>query len=256
VPTRWKRNPQLGTWVTTLRHLKTKKGKLSEERRKRLDALGFGWDRLTTKWNANFQALEAYKEEHGDCNVPKRWKKNPQLGGWVSRQRLCQAKGTLSEERWKRLDALGFDWDPDKTQWEAMFQKLKAYKEEHGDCNVPQRWKKNPKLGNWVFELRRCQAKGTLSEERKDRLDELEFNWDPAKTQWEAMFQKLVEYNKEHGDCNVTHRWKKDLQLGGWVFKQRQCQAKGTLSEERKDRLDALGFDWHPQSCHRRNPND
>ena len=95
-----------------------------------------------------------------------------------------------------------------------------------------------------VQNRRNLQAKGKLSEERKDRLDALGVDWDLLETQWEAMFQELVEYKKEHGHCNVPKGWKKNPQFGTWVGVQRKYHGKGKLSEERKDRLDALGVDW------------
>jgi hypothetical protein len=35
-------------------------------------------------------------------------------------------------------------------QWDNMFERLKAYKAEHGDCLVPKRFVADPKLGTWV----------------------------------------------------------------------------------------------------------
>jgi hypothetical protein len=32
--------------------------------------------------------------------------------------------------------------------WEAQLARLAAYKAEHGDCNVPQRWAEDPQLGS------------------------------------------------------------------------------------------------------------
>lgn len=34
--------------------------------------------------------------------------------------------------------------------WEARFEQLKQYQVEHGDCNVPQKYTDNTKLGAWV----------------------------------------------------------------------------------------------------------
>ena len=37
-------------------------------------------------WEASRTRLEAYRDAHGgDCNVPRTWKDDPQLGKWVVR---------------------------------------------------------------------------------------------------------------------------------------------------------------------------
>jgi hypothetical protein len=33
-------------------------------------------------WNERFEELKAYKEQHGNCDVPGRCKEHPQLGRW------------------------------------------------------------------------------------------------------------------------------------------------------------------------------
>jgi len=110
VPRRWSENPQLGTWVSDQRHV-YKKGRLSEERVARLEALGFEWDPFTADWEALVQALVAFKENQGHCGVPTRWGENPELGRWVSTQRKTFRERKMSEERVVRLEALGFEWD-------------------------------------------------------------------------------------------------------------------------------------------------
>ena len=53
------------------------------------------------------------------------------LGRWVHYQRveywIFQQKGTakITEERIARLNSIEFEWDPQKAQWEKMFEKLK-----------------------------------------------------------------------------------------------------------------------------------
>jgi hypothetical protein len=43
-------------------------------------------------WEQHLTSLRAYKCRHGDCNVPRRWAKDPPLGRWVGNQRKCKKK--------------------------------------------------------------------------------------------------------------------------------------------------------------------
>ena len=74
--------------------------RLTDARRQRLEEVGFCWSaregnekatletgtgRITRnsyddQWDAMFEFLVKYKEERGDCNVPKRFQVNPKLG--------------------------------------------------------------------------------------------------------------------------------------------------------------------------------
>ena len=58
----------------------SKKGDLSPEQRARLNELGFIWDPHDVTWEIMFVELKHYKERFGDCNVPRGWAENPQLG--------------------------------------------------------------------------------------------------------------------------------------------------------------------------------
>ena len=55
---------------------------------------------------------------------------------WVNNQRAFYRKGSLAPDYAERLNAVGFDWDPEKFRWEEMFKRLLAYKDDNGDCNV------------------------------------------------------------------------------------------------------------------------
>ena len=62
--------------------------------------------------------------------------------------------------------------------WEQKFKELEEYKEEHGDCNVPQRYPDNPPLGRWVNNQRRISGERRLPDNRKTRLEELGFDFE------------------------------------------------------------------------------
>jgi len=128
----------------------------------------------STLWEKRFSELVRFKEEHGHCNVPRGWSENPALGTWVSSQR--SRRGKLSPDGVKRLEALGFEWDPLSALWEKRFSELVRFKEEHGHCNVP-KGGENPALGMWVSNQRQRAKKGRMADERRRRLEEIGFRF-------------------------------------------------------------------------------
>jgi len=137
--------------------------------------LGFVWDLHEQAWQDMYSALVRYKAEHGDCNVPSNWPENKALPGWLSSQRTLRKSNKLSEERILLLNEVGFIWN--LHEWEQSFLELSAFKDAHGDCDVPMKFPENPRLASWVSSQRSARKSGRLSEDRIKRLDELGFIW-------------------------------------------------------------------------------
>ncbi len=132
---------------------------------------------VATFWERMFSALVQFKTEHGHCDVPAKWSENPQLGKWTNRQRTVYRRGGLSPDRVERLEALGFEWDAIAARWENRRSELVRFKTEHGHCDVPRAWSKNPVLGNWVGTQRSRAKKGRMTDERRSRLEEIGFRF-------------------------------------------------------------------------------
>ncbi len=134
--------------------------------------------------------------------------------------------------------------------WEGLGY-LKAYKKEHRDCRVPERFKTKDSygLGLWVSNRRRDYKEGALSQDRIDALEALGFIWDPIEHGFREGLSRLSVYKKEHRDCRVPHKFKtKDgYGLGLWVSNRRADYKRGKLSQERIEALEALGFIWDPR---------
>lgn len=62
---------------------------------------------------------------------------------------------------------------------------------------------------------------------------------------WEERFQLLVEYKNKHGTTRVPQL---EVPLGPWVNKQRAKYKAHTLSRNRYQRLNSIGFEWNIQS--------
>jgi hypothetical protein len=136
-------------------------------------------ERLGFSWDFYFGLLEKYHNEHSHCRVPAKYTiNNHKLGGWVSSQRRNFANNQLSDNRIRRLNALGFVWDPNDEDWENTYEVLKWYHKKYGHSRVPINYIiKNLNLGTWVNSQR--QRKKLISEDRVKRLDALGFIWDP-----------------------------------------------------------------------------
>jgi hypothetical protein len=245
VPRDYLENRALAVWVCKQRY-RYKKGRLLIERVEKLEEIGFDWDPLKAEWENKFVELCVFKKEHGHCDVPKNYEKNHSLETWVTTQRALYKKGKISAERIQKLEEVGFDWDPFNTAWENKFAELCKFKKNYGHCNVPQGYTENLSLGAWVTKQRSQYKKGKLLEEQIQRLEEIAFDWDPLKTEWESKFAELCKFKKNYGHCNIPRGYTENLSLGAWVTTQRALYKKGKISAERIQTLEEIGFDWDP----------
>jgi DNA-binding TFAR19-related protein (PDSD5 family) len=229
----------LGSWVKKQR---SNRDTISAERKQRLDSIAFVWDPHTETWEEGFSKLLQFKEAEGHCRVPGVFKLDAyKLGSWVIVQRT--KKDSMPTERIQRLDDIGFVWDPFAEAWEKGFSKLLQFKEVHGHCRVPQGLKLDGfNLGAWVGNQRTYPDR--LASEQLKRLDDIGFVWDPFTEAWEEGFSKLLKFKEAEGHCRVLRLFKLDgFNLGTWVGTQRS--KKDSLSPERRQRLDEIGFVWH-----------
>ena len=227
----------LGTWVNNQRSNKD----LTSDQIRRLDSLGFSWDPLAEQWEQGFAALQKFHQREGHCLVPQRHQEiGLNLGSWVGTQRA--RKEGLTPNQIRRLDNLGFIWDPRAEQWEEGFAALQKFYQREGHSRVPKGHQEfGLNLGTWVNSQRNKNEGLTTDQIR--RLDSLGFSWDPHSEQWEEGFAALQKFHQREGHCRVLKRHQEfGLNLGSWVTTQRS--KKDRLSPDRLKRLNALGFVW------------
>jgi hypothetical protein len=85
---------------------------------------------------------------------------------------------------------------------------------------------------------------GALIKDRIERLEAIEFDFTPDSTQWKKMYQSLADYKKEHGHCDVPSRNIANPKLARWCNTQRMDMKNRKLSNEKIERLEAIGFDF------------
>mmetsp|Transcript_31728 Transcript_31728/g.60573 ORF Transcript_31728/g.60573 Transcript_31728/m.60573 type:complete len:1010 (+) Transcript_31728:607-3636(+) len=169
----------LGRFVHWQRYV-YKKGKISEERVNLLNEIGFNFDwgysaEPTVSWDTRFAQLQRYKEEHGDCNIPRNHADLAGLRRWVHNQR--SRFETIPDAQRTRLMEIGVTpiGNLRKEHWEEHYTQLLTHKEEH-DCNATRGM--SVELGKWVANQRRYHKRGTLSDERTELLRNIGFEFE------------------------------------------------------------------------------
>lgn len=67
---------------------------------------------LENLWDKSYQELAKYKEELGHCSIPISYEPNPSLGAWAFSQKMAYKKGKLTQDRFDKLNELGFPFGP------------------------------------------------------------------------------------------------------------------------------------------------
>jgi hypothetical protein len=102
----------LGMWTTAQRH-RWRRGLLPTETFRALSALDFAYDSYDARWKLRFQQLAVFHSKYGHCRVPYNDPEVPPgLYAWLLVQRQRRRQGRLEDTRKRRLDGLGFDWEP------------------------------------------------------------------------------------------------------------------------------------------------
>ena len=164
------------------------------------------------KWNAKFELLKKFVEKKGHARIPLKLdsKEYLRLGSWVKIQReayrnmkapeegrTLRTSNRITPERISKLEELGFEWGASPSnRWNAKFELLKKFVENHGHARVPRKLDlaKYPKLGSWVVTQRAAyrnkiilEGGGTLKRSRRitpekiKKLEELGFEWSVPK---------------------------------------------------------------------------
>jgi len=76
-----------------------------------------------------YQRLVGYKKEHNGTQVPDNYEKDPKLGCWVCTQRKAYKEKSITVERKRLLNSIGFVWDGkapgfSTATWKEMFERL------------------------------------------------------------------------------------------------------------------------------------
>ena len=139
-----------------------------------------------------------------------------------------------------------------EARWEVLCQAAADAAAKEGTLELPRSYTihSGVPVGKWLELQRQVQAgqrPGRLTAEQAAKLEKLGIRWNHRlEAAWEKGFSSAQKYRTEHGDLLVPVRYrdKNDFALGEWIVYNRQRYLGGNLTQNRIERLDALGMDW------------
>lgn len=134
--------------------------------------------------------------------------------------------------------------------WEQACAEAQAYFAAHNDLDVPEEYETESgfPLGAWIEDQRLRHRWGRLGEDQVKRLNSLHMLWNKYEVRWERSFRAVAQYGKLFGNLQIPKGYStpETGDLFAWLANQRQKYKNGELSQERADRLEALGVCWEP----------
>lgn len=139
-----------------------------------------------------------------------------------------------------------------EARWEVLCQAAADAAAKEGTLELPRSYTihSGMPVGKWLELQRQVQAgqrPGRLTAEQAAKLEKLGIRWNHRlEAAWEKGFASAQKYRTEHGDLLVPVRYrdKNDFALGEWIVYNRQRYLGGNLTQNRIERLEAIGMVW------------
>lgn len=139
-----------------------------------------------------------------------------------------------------------------EARWEVLCQAAADAAAKEGTLELPRSYTihSGVPVGKWLELQRQVQAgqrPDRLTAEQAAKLEKLGIRWNHRlEAAWEKGFASAQKYRTEHGDLLVPVRYrdKNDFALGEWIVYNRQRYLGGNLTQNRIERLEAIGMVW------------
>ena len=244
---------RLGAWIRSLRD-QNRARSISDEDRKKLDAMGMIWDKTGHEWMAKFEKCKALYEQNGDFSPIE----DQSLLNWLRRNQNKFRDGNLPEDQAEMLRSIGAleltkqadsqdqtieKPDTRSQKWLKRFDEIRRYIAEN-QC-FPKRC--DGSLYSWMQYNRGLYRDGKLSAEQVDLLNSVGLlsslekqpkqpRPDKRRELWLARFDECKRFFEEHQHLPGA----KDGALYAWLINNRRRYLEGKLKPEQMQLLDDL----------------
>lgn len=240
---------KLGQWVSCTRR-KAGKNVLTNKQISQLEEIGFTFAKLEKKWIEAVEKYRRYVLSTGIKHVQREVIfEDFRLGRWYSDVRQSYTKGTLAKEKLLELREVNPDFpklpekkkkikpknEKKKVYFDEVLELFLEYRKEYNTQNIPKRKEyKGYKLGIWANQMRAKRKQGILPAEQIERLNEIDFDWNPLETKWNEDMDRYRQYVQSGGKPEIPKE--KDFNgfaIGYWYSNLKISYRNGSLTNER-----------------------
>jgi len=178
---------------------------------------------------------------------------------------ISTPKGGQSNQKWGEMFECLLQYKEEQRKKQTIGLSDKEREEWKWDGNVPTMYKtkEGKALGRWINNQRSAKSKGTLKEDREQRLVSTGLKWSVLTNKWADMMEELTIYVKEKthegkewdGNVPTNYRIKgntasdgteidEEKNLGFWIKWQRSLYQSGKLKKDRQIQLEKIGLKW------------
>lgn len=224
---------------------------LSDDKAQMLRDIGFGLDTSraeTMRWEESFENLAAYINSTGKFPDKSDNEDTDKLLSWIYEQRKAKNKGTLSQDKIKLLDSIGFVWNSVQAKWNKMFDTVWEYIAENG--KTPEKSFKIDDMGIGAWYARQIKEYNAnrLDPYRKSKIASLNKLLEDTRKHnedmlWLSRYNELQSFIEEKGHVPKSKDTFSGTNLYMWLRKQGTLFANGELSEDKANMLLKVGID-------------
>ena len=252
----------LGYWCVLQRKIYHGKshGILTKDRIQKLNKIGFQWSPLEDQWEKGYCHAAEYCRKRGNLDVQGHYATEDgfKLGEWIATNRAAYRKGTLSNDKTRRLEEIHMVWDVSEFQWMEKYALCKQYFQKLGgpppkDYVTPD----GVRLGEWLYRIvqrhvSKTERYRTLNGEQAALLRDIGVKFEnKSDLLWRRTFSAVADYFSRHGSIDAISRSAKSpdgVSLARWLDNQRRSYSglsKRPLPQWKREKLDSLPVDWN-----------
>jgi len=203
-------------------------------------------------WDNNLEKLQEFKAEFGHLNVPKSYP-DKQLARLVTTLRQQKRYNSIKPDRELALHQLGFDFEPQQTQWMTNYRQLVEFYRLTGHSSPYRRCENQYErvLADWVHRMHKLVRRGELSSDKVNLLNLIYVDGHPSdhkmtKAGLPLSFEKMLSRLQTQVENNgtVIHSQIADPALYSWLQMQQQRIQSSVIAAKEFSMLMKTGFEF------------